>query len=253
MQAIKFTLSGKTAFFKKPDVNVNTYFTYNNIHKIALLGLLGALTGLGGHIQQSRTIHEDAKEVDYPEFYLSLRDLKISIVPKGKNGYFAKKVQVFNNSVGYASKEKGGNLVVREQWLENPEWDIYILDDDSIDNIVFHSLKDSLLNNKCKFVPYLGKNDHPAIISNCQVVEVSKTINIEHIDSLFSINGVTVGKYSYDDISMPFFFKEISPLTLSKKYNFYEFEELCFTNMEIEKVLDADSFYKHDDKILFFY
>ena len=59
-KAIKFKLSGKTAFFKKPDVNEYAYFTYNNIHKIALLGMLGAVIGLGGYNQQ--------KENKYPEF-----------------------------------------------------------------------------------------------------------------------------------------------------------------------------------------
>lgn len=51
MKAISFKLSGKTACFRKPDVNVYTYFTYNNIHKPALLGLLGAIVGFGGYTQ----------------------------------------------------------------------------------------------------------------------------------------------------------------------------------------------------------
>ena len=45
----------------------------------------------------------------YPEFYDKLKDIKISISPNNE-GYFEKKVQVFNNSVGYASKEQGGSL-----------------------------------------------------------------------------------------------------------------------------------------------
>ena len=51
MEAISFILSGKTAHFKKPDVNSYAYFTYNNIHKPALLGLLGAVLGLKGYAQ----------------------------------------------------------------------------------------------------------------------------------------------------------------------------------------------------------
>ena len=39
----------------------------------------------------------------YPEFYNKLKDLKISIKPLSQNGYFNKKIQVFNNSVGYAN------------------------------------------------------------------------------------------------------------------------------------------------------
>lgn len=28
--------------------------------------------------------------------------------------------------MGYASKEQGGNLIVKEQWLEKPKWEISI-------------------------------------------------------------------------------------------------------------------------------
>ena len=40
MEAVRFTLSGRTAFFKKPEVNAYYYFTYSQIHKIALMGVL---------------------------------------------------------------------------------------------------------------------------------------------------------------------------------------------------------------------
>ena len=43
MKALKFILSGKTAFFKVPMVNSVCYFTYGNIHKPALLGMFGAI------------------------------------------------------------------------------------------------------------------------------------------------------------------------------------------------------------------
>ena len=45
MKALKFTLSGKTAFFKRPEVNTYYYFTFGNIHKVALLGIFGAILG----------------------------------------------------------------------------------------------------------------------------------------------------------------------------------------------------------------
>ena len=156
MEAISFVLSGQTAHFKKPDVNSYAYFTYNNIHKPALLGLLGAIIGLSGYTQLYNKINELEQELSnlkgkakkelqqkinlegtlFPEFYDKLKDLKISIKPLSQNGYFNKKIQVFNNSVGYASKEQGGNLIVREQWLENPKWQILLLDNNSIDNSV---------------------------------------------------------------------------------------------------------------------
>ena len=124
MEILKFALSGRTAFFKKPDVNTYYYFTYGSIHKIALLGILGAICGYSGYNRQSLGLD---KIQTYPEFYEKLKDISIGIVPKNDKGYIPKKIQVFNNSVGYASKELGGNLIVKEQWLENPKWDIYII------------------------------------------------------------------------------------------------------------------------------
>ena len=52
MKTLRFTLSGKTAFFKKPEVNSYVYFTYGNIHKVALLGIFGAILGYGGYTQK---------------------------------------------------------------------------------------------------------------------------------------------------------------------------------------------------------
>ena len=52
MEAVKFTLSGRNAFFKKPEVNAYYYFTYSHIHKVALLGIFGAILGYGGYAQK---------------------------------------------------------------------------------------------------------------------------------------------------------------------------------------------------------
>jgi CRISPR-associated protein Cas5h len=254
VQAIKFILTGKTAFFKKPDVNINTYFTYNNIHRVALLGLLGAIIGLKGHIQQSRSIKEGSTEyIDYPEFYSKLNNLKICIKPKGNKGYFTKKIQVFNNSVGYASKEAGGNLIVKEQWLENPEWEIYLLENKSIEKNVFEKLKEYLANSKCTYIPYLGKNDHPATIKDYEVIELQEVKETDHIDSLFPLETVEFGEGSYEEGEKLYFFKEFAPNLLSKQYNFYEFIELCYTNMFIEEIKDDENIYNSKYGILAFF
>ena len=124
MKALKFTLSGNSAFFKDNVINT-VYLTYGNIHRVALLGMFGAILGYGGYSKQNDMLKKKNKKMsDYPEFYEKLKDIKISIVSNGKNGYFNKKLQTFNNSVGYASKEEGGNLIVKQFWLENPSWDI---------------------------------------------------------------------------------------------------------------------------------
>ena len=145
MEVLKFTLKGKTAFFKMPEVNTYYYFTYGNIHKVVLLGIFGAILGYGGYSQWKKN-----DKHPYPEFYRKLADIGVAIVPKeNTKGYINKKIQVFNNSVGYASTEKGGNLVIKQQWLENPEWDIYV----KIDRDEAQKIKESILSRKSVYIP----------------------------------------------------------------------------------------------------
>jgi len=261
MKALSFEIGGKTAFFKKPDVNSYAYFTYNNIHKPALLGVLGAIIGLGGHIQlhnKNRDIEEKNKLIKkkteklalddgYPEFYEKLKDLKISIIPFSPNGYFTKKMQTFNNSVGYASFEQGGNLIVREQWLENPKWKIIILDDESTE---FNKIKEYLLDSKSVFMPYLGKNDHFADIREVHEIELESALENLKLSSLFIENKVVLSSHKPRGEHL-YIFKEISPVRLQKEYHFYEYENLCFTNSKITDNTLSDIF-SYDSKNYFF-
>ena len=231
LKAIKFTLSGRLAFFKKPDVNVKTYFTYNNIHKVALLGLLGAILGLKGYRNNEIFGQEKA---DYPEFYKELCPLKVSIIPNADRGYFTKKTQYFNNSVGYASKEEGGNLMVFEQWLENPSWTIYLLNNGELDENLWGKLCDYLLNNKSVYIPYLGKNDFFADISNVKKVSLQAGSD-SFIHSLFigELDQIDEEETINDD--PPFIFTEYVPIGIEKEHNFYLFDRAIFTNCMVER------------------
>lgn len=245
-KAVSFELSGKTACFRKPDVNVYAYFSYNNIHKPALLGLLGAIIGLGGHTR----LHDENKRLEiakkppndgYPEFYEKLKNLKVSIIPLAKHGYFSKKIQTFNNSVGYASKEEGGNLIVREQWLENPAWRIMILDDGSDE---YNKITEYLLAQKCVFIPYLGKNDHPAKIDKVYIAALTPPRD-GYIDSLFIKDSVKLGAWAKED-EAPFLFQEVSPFSLQETHHFYEYKTMLFTNYELDDM--PNDVYRQGDK-----
>lgn len=253
MDALKFNLSGRTAFFKKPDVNSFYYFTYGNIHKVALLGILGAICGYGGYNSQCLN-----KEEIYPEFYEKLKDINIGIVPKNEKGYIDKKIQVFNNSVGYASKELGGNLIVKEQWLENPKWDIYIL----IDENVPEDLKNRLLNSRFKYIPYLGKNDHMANITDAEYIEnIEKLDNVEKVDSIFIKDKFEIQKLdddlfdmvndSYEDVS-EYKYEEMLPVSLEETTNKYNLETFIYTNSKLKSLTDSKT-YQCDDKNIFFF
>lgn len=244
--ALKFTISGKVAFFKKPDVNEKVYFTYNNIHRIALLGMLGAIIGLDGY-KSYKLFGEDPS--DFPEFYDKLNLLKVSIIPNAKRGYFSKKIQYFNNSIGFASKEEGGNLMVKEQWLENPSWTVYLLKGDADDN-VWNKLQEYILVGKCVYVPYLGKNDFPAILSNCTKLELCGG-EFDHIDSIFYGELDQVDDLSETGEELPFLFREMSPVTLASKYNFYQYKRSIFTNYKLSSSTGLTLF-SDKDKVLCF-
>ena len=186
METLKFTLAGQNAFFKKPDVNEYCYFTYGHIHKVALLGMLGAIAGYKGYGSKYETVKKSKiLSEDYPEFYEKLKQIKIAVVPKNENGYIQKKIHTFNNSVGYANKD--GNLIVKEQWLENPKWEICIL----LDCEEAKKIKEAIQNHKCEFYPYLGTNDHFADIEYLGVEEAQLVIQDDYrIDSFIEIDNI---------------------------------------------------------------
>ncbi|GAA0725856.1 hypothetical protein GCM10008905_21850 [Clostridium malenominatum] len=250
MDALKFTLSGRTAFFKKPDVNTYYYFTYGNIHKVALLGILGAINGYKGYNDQQQN-----KNQVYPEFYENLKDIKLGIVPRNDKGYIPKKIQVFNNSVGYASKEQGGNLIVKEQWLEEPKWDIYIL----IQGEIEKELAERMKKLKFKYIPYLGKNDHIANITNIDIIKnVEKSTNVYNIDSLFIKENFKFIEHEddFDDMDeeyVPIYkYEEMLPITLDKETNKYNLGTFIYTNSKVNCVKDS-LVYKCNEKTIFFF
>ena len=224
MEVVKFTLSGKTAFFKNPEVNSHLYFTFGQIHKVALFGLFGAILGLKGYNEQGDSV--------YPEFYEMLQELKVAVVPKNEKGYIPKKIQQFNNSVGYASFEQGGNLIVREQWMENPVWDIYFIVEDEVSK----ELAKALEQGTCVYIPYLGKNDHPANISNViRFSDVKDTTSATRIHSLFQRGSVTFAEIDWDEFEddITYKYEESLPIRIDEILNLYEYEKFIYTNLPI--------------------
>lgn len=242
MRTLRFELRGETAFFKKPDVNIHTYFTYSHIHKIALFGILGAVLGLGGYMQQYDENHPFAvnrKKAEklqvFPEFYQVFQQARVSIVPHGDRGYFSKKIQIFNNTVGYANQD-GGTLNVREQWLEKPHWTIYVADDDGLEQPVFENLAHYLLYSQSVYMPYLGKNDHPAAITSPAIVEVTAAKQPRFIDSLHRTEHIRYdGRGDIKSGQDKSFFKELMPVGLNESNNGYVLQPLVLTNHEIDQ------------------
>ncbi|MCR4944961.1 MAG: type I-B CRISPR-associated protein Cas5b [Clostridium sp.] len=250
MDVLKFILKGKTAFFKKPEVNSYIYFTYGNIHKCVLLGIFGAILGYGGYNQTSllSKIHKD-KNNFLPEYYEKLENIKISIVPLSEKGSLSKKIQYFNNSVGYASKEAGGNLIVKEQWLENPAWCIYVILDNDESRLLAHYI----INNKVTFNPYLGKNDHIADISNAEIIkDVAKSNTFSKIDSLALKKDFEITFEEEDEEIDYFKYEEYLPLNLHEETSLYVLEKFFYSNMEVNAKTDVDVFDIKGKNIVFY-
>lgn len=236
IKVLKFNLNGQFAFFKNPEVNSNCYFTFNNIHKVALLGIFGSILGLKGYNQQG--------ENEYPEFYDKLKNLNIAIVPKS-DVCPTKKIQVFNNSTMFHNKGSdsfGANLIVREEWIENPSYDIYLQIDD--DNEIERELLSRIMEYRYVYVPYLGKNDHFANISDVEVFS-EEDINVVE-DSEFKIDSFYL-KGSYKEAMDDWFdegdnvlrYKEYLPFRLSSQTNHYEYEVVEYSTGDVEAVSDS--------------
>lgn len=143
------------------------------------------------------------------------------------------------------------NLIIKEQWLENPVWDIYVL----IDCEEAENLAEFLQQGKCVYFPYLGKNDHPADITNVEKVVVEDTILKEtFISSMFlKETGSLIMPDDEDDIEV-FKYAEKLPVALNGYTNLYEYADFCYTNMLVDINNDKlYKLYKTEDKVLEFY
>lgn len=242
MEILKFTLSGKSACFRKPERNAYGYFTYGNIHKVALLGLFGAILGYGGYSQTRDFMKKGRKSQgliqSYPDFYERLKEVKVSILPSENfpKGFIPKKIQSFNNSVGYASQEQGGNLIVKEQWLENPCWDICVL----IDSEEAEKIKKAICSRSCVYYPYLGKNDHPADIKNV-IVEpaITQEFHMGRIHCLGPKDELFFADLDEDDLEDldafgSFKYEEALPFALDSWTNHYILRDFLYTDEFVE-------------------
>lgn len=248
MEIIKFKLKGKFAAIRKPESNV-IYYTYNMPHKITVMGIIGAIIGLNGY-NYNALIGNTNK---LPEFYEKLENIKIGIKPNISDSNFVKKMQQYNNGVGYAG-DKDNNLIVTEQWLEDPSWDIYIMENASEE---YKKLKDYLLNKKCEYIPYLGKNDHFADISDCCIINAElKTDNILNINTIFTNKIAEVNVFENDMFNMiserEYEYKEVMPTKLNAYKGYDGFMEFVYTNKNL-KIKNNQNIYEADGEIVYFF
>lgn len=262
MEAIKFNLWGTGATFKRPHINT-IYLTYSNIHKVAILGMLGSIIGLKGHSNILKGILEDEnkkkkkkdrkiiEERIYPEFYEKLRKLKVSIVPE-KDGFTKKSIKRFTETTGFFNYKKDGEtFIVDEQFIINPFWTIYIAQGE-VEYEVYQMLKNYLINKKAIYNPYFGKNHYSASLDNVEVLEILENKNPKHIHSLFLLEDYKIIKNIFDiEDEKPF--REYMPVRLTPNLNYYEEREFAFTNRTINNISSKNNVYSHNNLNLYFF
>lgn len=253
MEVIKFTISGKTAFFKDPSVNSGTTLTFNCIHKISIMGIIGAIMGYEGYnttsLKQNLVNKPKNKKnkLVIPEFYSKLKDSKISIV---ENKVPSKSVQYYTCTSGTANEKDGKQgltSIITEQWLENVSWDIYFTIED-LD--LLNEIYEKLCNFEWRYIPFLGNNSHFCNITNISKFEIAKTvIQNESVQSLF----IMPNDFEFDeseDENFSHYRQFRLPISFNEDYWFYKTEIFCSSDYKIKSL---ENVYKTNDTILQFY
>ncbi len=235
---ISVMIRAPLGFLKKTDMNEYLYLTYNSLHKPALLGILGAIAGLGGFYQ---SYIEDPKQL--PEYYRSLSGIGVGIKPVSgtESVVFKKSYLRYNNSTGFASYEEGGNLIVQEQILIDPAYKVYLkLDlEDETQKFLFQNLKES----KAVYIPYLGKNEFNIwwedFIEYSWSEFIPESGDIYQIDTLFKKmedtkiekkSGFKLGQFNPNTI---FNFERL-PSGYDTQRRVYTFDDYVLTNVKFD-------------------
>ncbi|CCL32497.1 TPA: type I-B CRISPR-associated protein Cas5 [Clostridioides difficile] len=247
-EVLKFNLKGKGASFSKPTYNSSSIIqTYPHIHKVALLGILGAIIGI------DNTGYKRKKEL--PKFYKLLKDLKIAIAPKKLN--FNKCVDVVTDTSGFSNKispNVGSTYLINYEILINPSWDIYILGDGEY----YNKIKKYILNRSAVFHPFLGRNHLFADLSEVEILNGEFSKELSKIDSFFISDNVVLDE---DEILLNeklYLFKDSMPISIDNRkidgtdfmLNQYSIKSLTFSNIDVLKS-EEDLFYC-GDKVLYF-
>lgn len=235
MEILKFTLSGAKANFTRP--YFNTYFsTYSHIHKVALLGMLGAVIG----------IRRKTKSNGILLAYEELESLKIAIVPHKVT--FPEVKNTITETTGMYNK--GFTYVANYIELCNPAWDIYIYGNE---NPNYETIKEYILENKSIYNIYLGRNHHFASISNQEILEGFSVEEVDRIDSLFISEGIETEEEEEpeDDDFDRFYLSEPMPVGMDKILNQYISKEIVYTNDEVTSCNDYNNIIRCTNKNLF--
>jgi CRISPR-associated protein Cas5h len=241
MEALKFDLLGRYAFFKNPESNMGTEFSFEHIHKPALLGVLGGILGMNGR----QYVTKDNVKLDY---YEELKNIKVSIAPK--HPIFNKFTETITNTTGYANI--GNTQILDREILQNVQWTIYILKD-SINEVYWNELVLLLKNHESKYPIFLGNNSYKARVDKFELVNLNTLEKFEDvtISSIYREGISEISECVEDEDITPYKLSTHSPNDLDNLL-MYKHGWFIFSNLISNVTSDKDSFLKHKDCILYF-
>jgi len=252
IKLVSIDFKAQFGFLKKPDTNEGIYFTYNIIHKPALLGILGAIVGLEGYYQAY------VKNKSFPQYWEKFESIKIAIEPLNSDkGTYNKTIVKYNNSVGYANLD-GGTLIITEQILIAPNFRIYIKL--NLENEIEKQLYENLKNDISEFIPYFGKNDFQLWWENFfeteNFTENFKPTEKFIIDSIFVKTSsdtlkenIPIGFDIELDLTKNGFGKEFAyferlPIGFNQITGNYELANFSYSNYKLKPTFDIDGLCK---------
>lgn len=255
---ISFDLKAEFGFLKKPDINDGIYLTYNILHKPALLGILGAIAGMEGNKENGKFPQYYKRLMHYNDKLQpidGLESIKIAIQPLDSDkGNFTKEIVKYNNSIGFASREAGGNLIITEQILVQPSYRCFLLL--NISNNDEKLLYDYILSYNAVFIPYLGKNDFSAWWTNAKEYKTETKFDFESNFKIASIfvkseavsNYVVkaVGRDARSNIQSFIYFEKL-PIDFDHKLYQYSYNDFVYSNAIFSKDMnfsDQGEFYR---------
>lgn len=151
---VSIDLKADFGFFRKPDSNAGINLSYNMLHKPSLMGILGAIIGLGGYKEFGKV----------PEYLEKLKGIKVGICPLHHDkGSFAKAIIQYSDTTGYNNTDKDkkpSTRLMKESALIAPAYRCFLLL--QMENEFHSKLYHYLSEGKAEYLPYFGKNEFAA-------------------------------------------------------------------------------------------
>lgn len=239
---VSIDLKSDFGFFRKPDANNTVNLSYNMLHKPALLGIFGAIIGLGGYKEKGKL----------PQYYEVFKDLKVGVEPLDhEKGNFQKTVIKYSNTVGYANN--GSTYLTEEATLIKPSYRVYVLLD--LENEYQKLLFEYLREGKAEYLPYFGKNEFSAWWKDFEEHEFSVESIPQSgfkVKSLFLKNDIIkeqkqaplINFHSFWETETPFMYFERLPQNIEPPLYQYNLGDFVFTTFELKETANIDNLYK---------